>query len=150
MMKTASAPERDVTALPPGPAPRHAADNNMAAPDRVGDRNRPGQVERTIKKMGVTDIGLIVQAAAIDRASRNLLDRVAAPDGENRGQPRQPITSNRNPAALAATDVPIAVRSASEVRCSDNSLATEWPRPSTSVATSHVGKTVQHRTSRST
>lgn len=56
--------------------------------------------------MGVTDIGLIVQAAAIDRAGRNLLDRASAPGTEKGEQPPAPTPSYRNPAAFAATDTP--------------------------------------------
>jgi hypothetical protein len=107
----------------------------MAASDRVTTPTRYGPVERRLRANGVTGFGLLLQAAAIDRAGRNLLDHASATDGENRDQPRQPIPANRNPAR--------------EAPCPVNGPAAERRRPSTSAATPQAGKTTPHPTSRS-
>ncbi len=140
--------KRDVNPVPPDPAPRRAAADYAAAPDRVTTPTPYGPVERRLRADGVTDFGLLLQAAAIDRAGRNLLDRASAPDGENRDRPRQSNTASRNPATLAAADGPIGGPSAREARCSDNGPAAEPLRPSPSAATPEVGKTTPHRSSR--
>lgn len=145
MVKTALLTDREVTFTPHGQAPRRAVGDNVAAADRVTARTQYGPVERRMRTMGVTDIGLLLEAATIDRASRNLLGRASAPREENRSQPGPLITADGNPATLAATDVPIAVPTVGEVRCP----AVGQPRPSTSAATSEVGKTARHRASRS-
>ena len=98
-------PAQTADTAPGGLAPRPSGDER-AAPDRVTARIRCGPVETRMKAMGVTDVGLLLQAAAIDRAGHNLLSRASSPGGESSDQPDQPLLPSRNAAALAAADTP--------------------------------------------
>src|ERR1700677_2421602 len=97
VLKNNDIPLRPAPKTPPPPAAAESQAHGPAAPANPAPaRRRAGSVEGRLQALGITDPSLLVRAAALDRAGRELLAQAAT----------ETAAEKTGPARLAAKDTP--------------------------------------------
>jgi hypothetical protein len=109
----ASRGPNEAPAYPSASTGAHAIESPRTSPvpplTQLGRKRSPGSIEHQIRTMGVNDPGLLLRAAAIDKAAVELIAQAskASSDPVNTGPASQQRRHRGNAARLADKDVPL-------------------------------------------